>query len=281
MELGQNAYGGIASGGNIGGGDEFSGLMVSQEDFEEKRGILVKRVVVGIVILLIIMTTVGVIIGIISSHNAAIESMKREAKELYGLLGWASYAEQCPSVTNNINDEYVSNVEYELYITRCRENAKKIQDNINNVASLSDDGEYKSLYTELKTAIDNNMIMGEELEKALEICSKWHEWRLKLEKLSIYQTPEDIERFASEIVDLGNETLANYVEEWATARTRLVDAYITDGGGSVSYEDARKYYDTVVNNTPNVPAIVGFGEDGGRELYEAIIKYNNYVEENL
>lgn len=281
MELGQNAYGGRASGGNIGGGDEFSGLMVSQEDFGKRRRTLMKRVVVGVVILLITMVTVGIIFGVINSYNAARENMKREAKELYGLLGWASYAEQCPSVTNNINDEYVSNVEYESYITRCRENARKIQNNINNVASLSDDGEYKSLYTELKTAIDNNMIMGEELEKALEICLKWHEWRLKLEKLSIYQTPEDIERFASEIVDLGNETLANYVEEWATARTRLVDTYITDGGGSVSYEDARKYYDTVVNNTPDVPAIVGFGEDGGRELYEAIIKYNNYVEENL
>ena len=281
MELGQNAYGGIASGGNIGGGDEFSGLMVSQEDFGEKRRTLMKRVVVGVVILLITMVTVGIIFGVINSHNAARENMKREAKELYGLLGWASYAEQCPSVTNNINDGYVSNAEYELYITRCRENVRKIQNNINNVASLSDDGEYKSLYTELKTAIDNNMIMGEELEKALEICLKWHEWRLKLEKLSIYQTPEDIERFASEIVDLGNETLANYVEEWATARTRLVDAYIMNGRGSASYEDAKKDYDAVVNNAPDVPAIAGFGEDGGRELYEAIIKYNNYVEENL
>lgn len=281
MELGQNAYGGIASGGNIGGGDEFSGLMVPYGDSEKKRRTLIKRVAIGVVISLIIMVTAGIIFGVIKSQNVAKENMEQEAKELYGLLGWVSYASQCGSVVDDIDNKYVSDKEYELYIARCRENAKKIQDNINNVASLSDDGEYKSLYTELKTAIDNNMIMGEDLEKALEICSKWHEWRLKLEKLSIYQTPEDIEKFASEIVDLGNETLANYVEEWATARTRLVDAYIMNGRGSASYEDAKKDYDAVVNNTPDIPAIVGFGEDGGRELYEAIIKYNNYVEENL
>ena len=277
MVFGQNTYGGGVYSGGDGGQSSFQPIILQETP---KRHFWRKILIVG-VITLILATIGGIIIGIIVSRDADLKNMKQEAKELYSLVNDISYVGQCPAVVGNVSDIYVRMGRYESYASACRERMEKVQNYIDDVAHLSDDDEYKNLYLELKTAISNEVVLGSELDRALEICVVWHEWRLALERLSIYQTSEDIMKFANKLIDLQNETLTNYATEWADARTKLVEAYIMDGFDSVSYKEARQAYDAVVDNIPDISLVAGFSDGNRQVLNEALMKYNQYVEEVL
>lgn len=273
----QNTYGGSVYFGD----DEHQSLSrpIILQKSSPKR---FRKVLLVISLIILVLIVGGVVVGVVISRGSANkEDMAQKVEGLYSLIIGASYTGQCSAVVKNINDMTVSISEYESYISVCLEDAKKIQDYIDSVAFLFDSDEYKRLYAELKIAISDGMILGDELDKALEICAVWHEWRLKLGGLSIYQTPEDITKFASKLIDLGDESLANYATGWAVARTNLVDAYIMDGLDTISYNEAKLSYDTAVNDVPDVLLIAGFDKKDEKKMIEVVIKYKQYVEKIL
>lgn len=245
-----------------------------------------KRIVIILAVIVFIIIA-GVSVFIIIRNNY--ENKKALAKDFYDSIGWVGYSIQCPSLINYANDNDISSVEYSSFIDSCRENDKVIQSFMSQAGSLNNSQEYKELYANLSVAISESVVTGEALEDAVEVYRIWHDWIIALKDIKNYQTPEDIEKFAEGLMQSGNDVLRAYAEKWIESREQFVEAFMTvdvlpsDQWALKEYERAKKSYQEVMNNAPDLVIITGLGRDTSNDSKsrDAVLLYRSYLEESL
>ena len=245
-------------------------------------------VVVGIVVA--IMVIVGAGAGVWTVINNANKERREQAEELVSLLGWVSYTSQCPMVVQYVNDYYVDIEQYDEYIRECVSNSEKIKKNLAAIKDLSGDRDYINLYSKLHSGVMNNVLFGEDLNNALNIYNKWHNFVVDVADFGPYQTNEEIETLAENLFSTNDVALTEFAKEWAIARENLISAKImldVDPSNQTyidEYNAALDVYEEVMENAPDVTIITRLNNEensGMAELGIDVLRLGVYLGDNL
>ena len=219
--------------------------------------------------------------------NESLKTSKREdLEELYSLLGWASYTEQCHAVVNNVANLDYPSESYKEDINDCLENGARIEELMTKAKSFSNSEDYKAVYVPLATEVSNIVVLGDDLKTTTSLYELWHDWLIDTYFMTFYQTSNDIEKIIKPLEESNNNVLVDYALEWKEKRIELVRANIEleiypDNESAIeAYNVAKDAYDAIVENAPDINVLTGFNKETseGEALSLALLKYKIYVE---
>jgi hypothetical protein len=253
-------------------------------DMSQPKGRINKKllaIIAGVVLVAIV--AVVAVFFLIPKDRAT----KEDAEELYSLLGWVSLTEQCPNVSLAANDINVSSEEYQSRINICKDNATRISTLLKKMESISNSG-FRDVFVPMKSAINENVVLGSDLEKDLTVYSAWHAWVLGSSKnMDAYQSKTDVDSVAYPLINSGNETLAKFGNDWMNARKAVIDAeldaeaYEWNSEKTEALSNAQTKLDEVVDDAPDLGEITGIGKIvSDSSLKNVVFKYGSYIRSN-
>ena len=252
---------------------------------QPKGGINKKLLAIISGVVLVVVVAVVAVFFLIPKDRAT----KEDAEELYSLLSWVSdpSSAQCSAAIYRLENTYYTSESYQESTNACREDANKIKQLIARLDKVQDNG-FKQVYSELKTAINDNMVFGEELDSELKLLEIWHQWVLNSnQEMSQYQTKKDIEEIVAPLMDSNNDTFKEFGKEWGEKRYEIIrtslDLEVIPGS------DSKGAYDAAVadmeafleEEAPDIREMVKIGttpKDSGFGV--KLASYESYVEEN-
>lgn len=161
---------------------------------------------------------------IISNVNR--QDFKQKVEDLYSALEWVPYTGQCSMVVDNYDSILSDREDFAGYVENCRQNATDIQQLLADLKGRDNSSEYITLYNNLSSAVNNNLIFGEDLEYSLNLYSIWHNWLLNIENINTDLTEEEINSLTSPLLTSNNNDLINYVNGWLELYDAMVTAYV-------------------------------------------------------
>lgn len=255
-------------------------------DMSQPKGGINKKllaIISGVVLVAVI--AVVAVIFLIPKDRAT----REDAEELYSLLSWVSdpSSAQCSAAIYRLENTYYTSESYQESTNACREDASKIKQLIARLDKVQDNG-FKQVYGELKTAINDNMVFGEELDSELKLLEIWHQWVLNLnQEMSQYQTKKDIEGIVAPLIDSNNDTFKEFGKEWGEKRYEIIrtslDLEVIPGSDSKGAYDAAiaDMEELLEEEAPDIREMVKIGtapKDSGFSV--KLASYESYVEEN-
>lgn len=254
-------------------------------DMSQPKGGINKKLlaIIGGVVLVVIAAVVAVIF-LIPKDRAT----KEDAEELYSLLGWVSLTEQCPAVTDNVNDLDYSTEKYLEIANSCREKGKSISTMVSKLEKINDAG-FKRVIDSIKSDMSEVVAVGDELESELQIFESLHEWYIKMDKKSGMQlADDDIREISSSLTESSNEGLRGFGEKWtekkiAVSNTEL-DIELFGENDILAKKLAKATSELSKIMDEDLPSLIEGTKIGqihkSPALYGDLLEYDNYLREN-
>ncbi len=280
-----SSFGSFSSGGTTSGGNAQQPIVLNNE----KRKKPIKKII--ITILLITLIIGGIVLAIVLFLGGK-QRAKDEAEELHALLSSSTYSDssgQCSLVTQNVDNANRTKDEYKEMLNECQTKSDRMMALLNSFDNKFSTEEYRQLYTNLKSLVASRVSTGDVLKEKLATYETWHDYKIALDAIDYYQTPEEIEKIAKPLLELGSEELSQYAQQWIEKRKALVGSYIFAEGFSDDEEYADQYsraledYNLLIGKEFSEVAEDMMLKDGEKDssFSKALYLFNNYMKVNL
>lgn len=134
----------------------------------------------------------------------------------------------CENVIDYVDSSYISNKDYEKYITDCKETVSGTDGLVNTLANtdgIKKNQELSSQFETVKKLIEEIVPKDEELAEKLNMYKIWHEWGVMLDEMEWTDVDSKIQAAANILINSGVDAFKTYGEGWLEKTLETAHAY--------------------------------------------------------